>query len=426
MTQNFHVIIVDGTRIVGEERGHTMAIRQEHWILRTGLLAGVAAVIASAYWWHQKPVDRAASLTPPTSPMPLGVSWNKTRDIKNESSSLKGKSAPVTAPTAPPASIRQRLRTAKDYFALAKEILPQAKAGDPEAQYVLFETYKVCRHSTLGAKSESLQAARDEALRVFPNAPQLVSKYEAGYVKCHGFFTADAQSLGDPWDWLQKATDAGYALAQAITADERFLQDDLKAAVRAGGSPTYPTTYMPPIGGDATPRALLAVAVQSADPDVLIEIGELQNLLNPMQPRDVMQINRTAWMYVGCQRGADCSGYGPATVTNCGPNDGQCTPVPERFLTQVNNNWAPVQEKVNQITAALGRTRPSWLHDSAQNSARELGRPGGCVMSASPARVFRNLNLACVRASVIGYRGDWNAVPLIQAAMASGSPALVA
>jgi hypothetical protein len=329
-----------------------MAIRQGHWMLRTGLLAGVAAAIASAYWWYQKPGDRAASLTPPTSAVHRGVSRNKTRDSKNDSSVgaiSTGKSAQVNSP---PTSIRQSMKTAKDWYALAKEILPQANAGDPEAQYVLFETNRAC-HSTVGAKSESLQAARDEALRVFPNAPQLVGKYEAGYVRCHGFFTADAQSLGDPWDWLQKATDAGYALARAITAGERFLQDDLKAAVRAGGSPTDPTVSLPPIGGDTTPRALLAAAVQSADPDVLIEIGQLQNLLNPTQPRDVMQVNRTAWMYVACQRGADCSGYGPASVTNCGTNDDQCTPVPERFLAQVNYNWAPVLDKVNQINAAL-------------------------------------------------------------------------
>jgi hypothetical protein len=244
------------------------------------------------------------------------------------------------------------MKTANDWDALAREILPEAKAGDPEAQYALFEMSGVCQR-TSGAQSESLQAARDEALRVFPSSPQMISKVESGYARCHGFFTADARSLGDPWDWLKRATDAGYAPAQAATAQARFLQDDLKAVARAGGSPTDEMVSRPPIGGDADPRDLLAVAVQSADPDVLIEIGQLQQMLNPTQTRDAMQINRTAWMYVGCQRGADCSEYGPGTVMNCGPNDGQCTPVPESFLSRVNYNWAPVQERVDEINAAL-------------------------------------------------------------------------
>jgi hypothetical protein len=334
--------------------GNPMAIPRRlsrgHWIVRTVLLAGVAAVIAFGVWWHQRPVDRAASLTPPTSATHLESS-NETRASDNPSPGANSNSAAAPVIQAP-TSIRQRMKTAKDWYALAKEILPQAKAGNPEAQYVLFYSHGVC-HLTSGAKSESLQAARDEALRVFPNAPQLVSKYEDGYIKCHGFFTADAQSLGNPWDWLQKATDVGYAPAQAMTALARIEQEEMKAAIRAGGSPTDPKATMPPIGGDANPRDLLALAVQSADPDVLFAIGQLQHWLSPTQPLDVEQINRAAWMYAGCQRGADCSEYGPATVTNCGPNDGNCTPVPEAFLRRVQYNWAPVQEKVNQINAAL-------------------------------------------------------------------------
>jgi hypothetical protein len=315
------------------------------------IITAVVVVVAAVYWWQQRPVHQGALKTPPTSTTALStVSWNKPQDNKSESS-VQGKPAPATqAPT----SIRQRMRAAADWYAVAKEILPQAKAGNPEAQYVLFYTHGVCHITTSGAQSASLAAARDEALRVFPTAPQMVSKYEAGYTKCHGFFTADAQSLGDPWDWLQKATDTGYAPAQAMTAHLRIEQDQTKAAIRAGATPDDPMAHMPPIGGDAAnPRDLLVAAVQSADPDVLIEIGQLQQVLNPTQPRDVMQINRAAWMYVGCQRGGDCSEYGPGTVMNCGPNDGQCTPVPEQFLRAVNYNWAPVQEKINQINAAL-------------------------------------------------------------------------
>jgi hypothetical protein len=334
-----------------------MAIRQGHRILRTVLLAGLAAVIAFAYWWHQRPVDRSASKAPPASATHVSVLWNRPSDNKHESSA-QGKSAPVTqAPT----SIRQRMPTATDWYALAKDILPQAQAGNPEAQYVLFQTIGGCEEGaeSLGAKSENLAAARDKALQLFPNAPELVSKYEAGYKRCHGFYTDDAARLGDPWDWLQKATDAGYAPAQAATAVQRLQQDQRKAFVKAGNVPND-TATLAPIGGDANPRELLVAAVQSADPEVLNEIGQMQGILNPRQPRDVTQLIRTAWMYVACQRGFDCSDYGPGTVTNCGPGDGNCTPVPEQFIIRAKYNWAPVQEMVNQINAALNAKQ--WDH----------------------------------------------------------------
>jgi hypothetical protein len=254
------------------------------------------------------------------------------------------------------------MKTATDWYALAKEILPQAQAGNPEAQFLLFQMIRGCKEGgteAMGAKSKSLEAAKAEALEHFPNAPQMVSMAESGFKRCHGFFTDAAAHFGDPWDWLQKATDAGYAPAQAATAVQRLQQESLKASVRAGNAVVY-TAALPPIGGDANPRELLLAAAQSADPDVLTAIGQMQGLLHPGQPREVIQIIRTAWMYVACQRGYDCSNYwgglvaeGPAVVTNCGPNDGNCTPVPEQLMRQAKYNWAPVQDKVNQINAAL-------------------------------------------------------------------------
>jgi hypothetical protein len=326
--------------------GERMAIPHGHWILRAGLLAGVAAVIAFAYWWHQRPVDRSASKAPPASATQVSVSWNKPSDNKNESSA-PGKSAPVTAS---PASIRQRMKTAKDLFALAKEILPQAKAGNPEAQLALFEAYRRCFDNTGIQRKlyDNENAVRESAIKDGRSVDDAVSFFR----QCHGFNTDAAASLGDPWDWLQQATDAGYPRAQKTTASERLLQDSLKLALRAGASPIDPSVSLPPIGGDSAPRELLAVAAQSADPEVLFAIGNLQKALNPTQPRDAIAVNTAAWIYVACQRGFDCSTQ-DATLANCGPSDRNCVTMPGWSLRQVNNNWAPVQEKINQINAAL-------------------------------------------------------------------------
>jgi hypothetical protein len=331
--------------------GTDMVIQKNKLTLGVSIIAA-AATVAADFWLQHRPVGRVASLTPPISSTHREVSWNKTREA-NDASSVQVKAASTTQ--APKSSIRQRMRTAKDWYALAKEILPQARAGDPEAQYVLFQTFRDCfdtsgleRVQFPGNAVDNLNAVRELA-----NQHGLSDSFVSHFQQCHGFNTDDAASLGDPWDWLQKATDAGYAPAQATTAQERLMQDQSKASVRAGAHPTDPAAYRTPIGGDASPRDLLVAAVQSDDPDVLGAIANLLRLLNPTQPLEVTKVNSIAWQFVACQRGTFCSDLGSATVTNCGPNDGQCVPVPDMFLSQVNNNWAPVQERVNQINAAL-------------------------------------------------------------------------
>src|SRR5208282_2638717 len=198
-----------------------MAIRQKKLTLGISIIA-TAAVVAAVLWWQQRPEARAASMTPPSASELSGP-----LNAANESSATpQGKPAPVTSQ---PTSIRQRMKTATDWYALAKEILPLAKAGDPEAQYVLFKTYRDCsyRYQT---KYESENAARESATAIGLSADNAAKVFR----QCHGFATDDTKSLGDPWDWLQKATDAGYPLAQTTTASEGLLQDQLKAALRAG------------------------------------------------------------------------------------------------------------------------------------------------------------------------------------------------
>jgi hypothetical protein len=114
-----------------------------------------------------------------------------------------------------------------------------------------------------------------------------------------------------------------------------------------------PLINLPPFGGDADPRDLLLDALQTGDVNAMGTIANLQLYLKPQASRDETDINRIAWNYVGCQHGADCSGYGPATITNCGPNQVNCPPVPDQLMKMANYNWAPAQEKVDQINAAL-------------------------------------------------------------------------
>jgi hypothetical protein len=131
-----------------------------------------------------------------------------------------------------------------------------------------------------------------------------------------------------------------------------LLQEQSKALVKAGAVPTG-DALLPPIGGDADPRELLRIAVESRDPEVLHEIGSLQGMLNPSQSAPDEHLNHIAWLYIACQRGFDCSGYGNPVEQPCAPSASPCERVPARLITMARYNWAPVQERVNELNAAL-------------------------------------------------------------------------
>src|SRR5271165_4293289 len=172
---------------------------------------------------------------------------------------------------------------------------PAARAA---VQIGKFNTASFSRvHEPLVA-TESVQAARDEALRVFRNSVQAADKAEAGYIRCHGFYTDETSALGDHYEWLKKATDSGDAPAEAMTATYRFRQDYAKAIAREGGNPNDPLINLPPFGGDSDPRELLMAAIQTGDIDAMSAFGNLQLYLNPQVSRDEIDINRVAWQYV--------------------------------------------------------------------------------------------------------------------------------
>ena len=338
-----------------------MAIRQEHWVLRAGLLAAIAAVIASAYWWHQRPPDRGASKTPPTSV--FGVSWKANADNKNAASVVMAR--PAGKPGNAPPDLRQQLKDRKDWFAFAQDILPQAKAGNPEAQYVLYRAIGECGRTPVG---DSVEAVRAAALSAFALAgrPDLAiaaeNEAEANQIRCQGFHTSAAAALGDDLDWLLKAMDQGYAPALSAGARARVEQDRQKANVRAGGGdPDSPLVKRPPIGENASPRELLLAAVKSGDSEVLDDIANTVYALEPTLTHEQQMLLHSAWAYVYCQRSDGCkpspveSAFNepPNVVRNCGPNDGHCTPIPRTLLMLADYNWESVQEVANQINAAL-------------------------------------------------------------------------
>jgi hypothetical protein len=266
--------------------------------------------------------------------------------------SSQSASAPAAMKESP--SVRQLVKNAPDYFALARVLLAQARGGDAAAEYALWALHVACyesrAHYLVQDKGHAIgwSEAIQKAARL--NLPIEEAKKE--YDRCHSYFSEDSSDLGDAMEWLQRATDASYAPAQAQTANLRLLQDQLKSFERSGAVPTG-YGLLPPIGGDANPRDLLRSAVTSLDPDVIQQIGELVPMLNPSESPEASQMERAAWIYVACERGADCSAYGEPDMGYCTPREPNCVGVPEVLLEMTDNNWIPVRQRADEINAKL-------------------------------------------------------------------------
>jgi hypothetical protein len=245
-------------------------------------------------------------------------------------------------------------KDAEDYFALAKTILPRARDGDAAAQYMLWEIHFLCFEAGYGvlAEDHGRPLTWDEALQKAArlNVPAEIARQQYGY--CHRFFSEDVADLGDAMAWLQRATDNKYPRAQARTAGLRLAQDQQMAFQRAGAEATG-LGLLPPIGGDINPRDLLRSAVASLDPDAIQDAANIIPSLDRNASTEERRIVSAAWLYVACQRGANCSFYGKPDMSYCAPTDQNCIGVPQRLLEWTNYNWEPVQQRANEINAAL-------------------------------------------------------------------------
>jgi hypothetical protein len=219
---------------------------------------------------------------------------------------------------------------------------------------MLWQIHMLC-YEALGGLSrddDGRALSEDEAIQKAARMNGSIEWAKKFYDLCHRFFSEDTSGFGDAMEWLQRATDNKYPQAQAQTAQLRLIQDQQMSAQKAGAVPTGPG-LLPPIGGDVNPRDLLRSAVASLDPDVIRDVGQLAFLLNPNMSGEEKQIVRAAWIYVACQRGADCSLFGQPSMSYCTPTDQNCPGVPEKLLELTNYNWDAIHQRANEINAAL-------------------------------------------------------------------------
>ena len=263
--------------------------------------------------------------------------------------------APSANAVSAPINYRQSWRKSRNDWEYAHQLLPAAKAGNPDAQYYLSAILEYCDNimdSYFTQQGQSLTL--DEGLLKAAKASQprhtdQVPAAQEGFDRCHQFREQDASDLGNAKDWLDKATRAGQPVAQAETASRRVIQDFEKATVQAGTARVSELAAEPPIGGAIDPRELLRAAVKSLDPQVLETIGNVQLLLNLSDPDS--SIESFAWKYVACQRGLNCS---PTShlAQDCPENCNVSSPA-SVMMGWSGSNWPAVQRRANEINAKL-------------------------------------------------------------------------
>ena len=190
-------------------------------------------------------------------------------------------------------------------------------------------------------------------LRVTANVSQR-RQAEEGFARCHRFREHNVGlELRSAEYWLERATENGQPLAQAVTARKKLDQDFLDTAVPLASSRGISISI--PSGAQPDRRAvdLLRAAVKSLDPQVLEIVGEEQAALQGS--RDAQTVDQFAWIYVACQRGLDCS---PTSRWAKDCQDNCDVSSPEGIMTGWSRDeWPAVQQRAKEINTKLDAGR---------------------------------------------------------------------
>jgi hypothetical protein len=263
-----------------------------------------------------------------------------------ESQRGAARSAAATSAIVPPSA------NPHDDWELAIQLLGAAKAGDRDAQYHLFALIDDCETlMDYYFTRDDVPLTFDEGLEKASNVSQKQQARE-GFVHCQRFRDHNvALELGSAKYWLERATQNGQPLAQAVTARRRLDQDARATAIPLAGNPATGFSISIPSGAPPDKRAvdLLRAAVKSLDPQVLEIIGYEQTELHGSRMGET--VDRFAWLYVACQRGLNCS---PTShwATDCPTNCDVSTP--ERIIMAWSRDeWHAVQQRAQEINAKL-------------------------------------------------------------------------
>lgn len=244
------------------------------------------------------------------------VSWKAFRPVSvqtaRQSMTTVGQPASQPIPTnaaslsVPPPeekSLRRRFGEAKDYARFVAEIEPAARAGNPEAEYLMAKSLKWCAEVSRlyfirpNGEARTLEDAQANAAArpVGVSVAQMATMYN----RCRSFLEdPELRTLPASWNqWLDKAVEAGYPAAIAQHAS--LLESQLLME-------SHSTLTQPDRGVDAEAQArdLAVGAVESGDPDAIFSMSDWVRTGQRTEEETATLIS--AWRLLACQHGADC------------------------------------------------------------------------------------------------------------------------
>jgi hypothetical protein len=309
-------------------------------------IAVVAFLIAVGYiiWWKvydagQRPVDTSQ----PGESSGIAVSDGP-----------KARKALTENPGAQPAPDRTDVTRYDEQFDTANDLAPfadamhkRALAGDDAAQYWLYRVLLRCGpiydavFEVDPAQPDKPPLRLDEAVAAEEANPGLgADEVREMHAQCQQLRGVDRTRYGDPANWLRRAAQSGYPLAQVRRAAELALGVD--------GPPNH-----------AAARESMRAAVRSGDPEVLLQTGAVAQLL--AEGESARERHEWVWEVAACQRGANC---GPTTEW-------------VRSLCALDKKCQPYETAMDVIRRRVGAQLPEIEEEARQLNARIDAREWG-------------------------------------------------
>jgi hypothetical protein len=306
-----------------------------------------ALVLAAAYVWFCAPTRERVRRS--------GASAHDQRHPAAAASFITGAAvAAVPSNSTPLVNFKTLFAESGNYWDLAHRILADAKKGNPDAQFYLWRILHECSDASSAyfhedGRTLSLNGALRRADRLL--LPQVRVRFF--YDRCHDFLDMDSTELGDAAMWLAAATTAGQPLAQATTAMQIAMQEVVTPPARAHSGPAADSSGAPVKTDSLSYHQLLRLAVESRDPEVLFDIGDMQFMLNPNNPEH--DIDRYAWMLIACESGFDCTSNAGWVQNGCLPRiDCEGMTGPTDYIRHLaGDEWQAVEQRSGEIRMKL-------------------------------------------------------------------------
>jgi hypothetical protein len=318
----------------------------KHWRL---IALGTTALMAGAFFWHQQREVAAATGAVQSDKMILA---GATASPPGATGAKVGAKFTAKQSNANPDSYRSLFDQSRNYWLLANRILAAAKSGNSDAQYYLSRSIEYCREKNgffFSHRGQQLSLEEGLQYAVKRNLPIEIAREV--YDKCHDFTVNDQSVLGDPSDWLAKATASGQSLAESTTAEKMLISSSQEMLSRASG--VAKPDPGAPIGAGLNPADLLRSAVESDDPEVFFTIGEMLPLL--FSTNTDTTVDRLAWMLLACERGFDCTANADWVKLSCGSTTACASATAPTDVVQSfsGNNWPAVQQRASDMSAKI-------------------------------------------------------------------------